>query len=140
MADYLSKATLLELLGIVNATEKLPAQAALDFLAPTIPSASLQQLDGSRMVKQYVDGSGVAESPFAVNLRIKPDDSDARADAAGALMELADALESLAELPVGWRSLRGVSTPTKIEANEDGSEVWRATFLLESDRGARASS
>jgi len=141
VANYLTKATLIALLALVNDTGLLPATAELDSLGSKDPSASLQQLDGSRMIESYVDGSGVAESPFAVLVRSKPKDSAGRATISGALMDLAETVEAmtrLGQLPEGWRKLEGLSTPTLTERDANGSEVWRASFVLESARSAPA--
>jgi hypothetical protein len=137
----LNRADLIALLGIVNDTEILPAKAELDSLGSKDPSASVQQLDGSRMIETYVDGSGVAENPFAVLVRCKPADSKGRAAVAGQLMDLAETLEAmtrLGQLPEGWRKISGLSTPTLTERDGNGSEVWRASFVLESARSAPA--
>jgi hypothetical protein len=145
VSNNLDKASLIALLALVNETGTLPATAQLDSLGRltdgVTATASLQQLDGSRMIEEYVDGSGTAENPFAVLLRIKPADSNDRADAAGALMALGDALELTwhsGTLPPGWTRLEGISTATLIERDDDGSEIWRASFVLESERGAPA--
>lgn len=138
-ASKLDKASRITLLGLVNDAGVLPATAQLDYLAPAAPAASLQMLEGARMAEQYIDGSGTAESPFAVLLRIDPEDSAGRAEAFGVLSELADALELMGEsgtLPEGFNSVVGVSTPILASRDDDGSEVWRASFVLEFARSA----
>jgi len=124
---------ILELVDVVNLY--LPVTAKLDYLAAEAPAASVQQLPGARWLEQYVDGTGIRELPFAVLYRTSGTDTSGRADAATALRALADSLEADAQVEP-MLSIRGTDTPSLVERTSDtaagASEVWRATFVLES--------
>jgi hypothetical protein len=130
---------ILALLDVTNTLAVLPVTAALDNLASVAPAASLQQLPGERWIERYVDGSGIRELPFAILYRTSGADTSGRADAAAALRDLADAYEALAadDLTNGMKSIRALDTPVLSERSSDttagSSEVWRATFVLESE-------
>ncbi len=119
---------------LVNNTETLPVDAKLDYLAPDAPAASVQQLPGSRWAKRYVSGSGVREIPFAVRLRTAGTDTAGRIEATTALIALADALEGAdaEDLPDDVIGVTGEDTPSLIERSDNGTEVWYATYVVES--------
>jgi len=110
--------------------------AALDYLDSDAPAASIQQQGGSRLTRRYINGGGTAELPFAVLLRTKGIDTAGRTSAFASLMGLATYLGALErdDLVSGIQAIRGEDTPTLIERGEDGSEVWRATYMVESTR------
>ena len=110
--------------------------AKLDKLDRDAPAASVQQLGGSRFIRRYINGGGISELPFAVTLRTKGTDTAGRISAFSALMGLAAYLGGLErdDLESGINAVRGEDTPTLIERGEDGSEVWRATYVVESTR------
>jgi len=116
---------------LVNATATLPATAALDYLAPDAPSCSVQQIAGTRYTKRYINGGGEGELPFSVLIRTAGTDSAGRASSAAALMSLATALEALTNLTEGVTGIRGDSTPSLTERGDDGSEVWRAQYMVD---------
>lgn len=127
---------LLAIVSTINDTGALPVTAKLDFLEAEGDSVSVQQLPGARWADRYVGGGGTRETPFAVNYRTIGDDSAGRADASAALYALGDALDALTEagtLPDPIMRIEGTDTPA-IVSREGVSEVWRATFMLESYR------
>lgn len=129
---------IIALVALVNGTGVLYGvddglEAMLEYLGPTAPAASVQHLPGARWAERYVDGSGTREQPFAVLVRTAGNDTSGRADVAAALLALADALEA-AELVAPWVSITGEDTPALVERDTNGSEVWRATFVLQSTR------
>ena len=122
------------LLALVNDSATLPATAKLDYLDATGTAASLQQLGGTRLITKWIGGGGIGQLPFAVWLRTDGNDTAGRLDAASALLALSDALEA-ATLTAPMLSISGESTPALVE--RDGtSEVWRAGYMLESERAA----
>lgn len=123
------------LVALVNATGIIPdATARQDYLAANAPAASVQLLPGARWASQYIGGGGIRETPFAVTYRTNGSDSAGRADAFSVLTDLADALEAATLTDTTWIAIRGEDTPVLTERSEKGSEVWRATFMLESKR------
>lgn len=133
MADLTDREMLQQVLSLVDAAKVLPAAAVLDSLAATAPSVSVQQLPGSRWAERYIDGSGTREQPFAVYVRVASVDTSGRLDAASALMALADHFET-ATFPAPITALSGEDTPALVERSDNGTEVWRAAFVLESVR------
>lgn len=129
------RALLLGIVSDVNGTGAIAGYTArLNDLAATAPAASVQSLPGARWLDRYVDGGGTRELPFAVLLRTRGTDTAGRADGFGALSDLADALEALG---AGYE---GRDTPALVERADNGTEVWRATFALESEVSASGAS
>ncbi len=128
----ISRSTLLALRDAVNTTGTLTATAALDFLGDTAPAATVQTLPGARWATEYADGSGIHEQPFAVLTLVAAGDTSARANASAGLYALASALEAASPIS-GLGHIRGTDTPALIARGDDGSETWRATFVLESE-------
>lgn len=128
--------TLIAIRDAVNDAAALPVTAMLDFLGPDTPSASVQQVPGTRWLDRYVNGDGTRQQAFAVLYRAEGGDSTHRADAAAAMCDLIDALEDTSI--EGVTKIEGTDTPSLTERSDDGSEVWRTTFVVESWRSGTA--
>ena len=119
---------------LVNGCGALTATAKLDYLDDAAPAASVQRLAGTRYLKRYVYGGGTGQTPFAILLRTADVDSAGRAAAASELIGLADYLESLTaadtEMPSGILSVTCESTPVLTERAGNGTEVWRAQYMV----------
>lgn len=94
--------------------------AVLDYLASTPPAASVQQLPGAKWLTQYVDGTGTRQQPFAVLVRTAAGDTAVRLAATDALRGI-DAIEGVTM----------ESSPALVGRGTDGSEEWRASYMLE---------
>lgn len=112
--------TIIAIRTAVNDSGALPVAATLDFLAPEPPAASVQQLPGVKWGKRYITDGGTRQFPYAVLLRVKPRDTATRADGYAALMALDGVAGDMTELP------------SLVERSAEGGEVWRASFVLES--------
>jgi hypothetical protein len=132
MDSAAKKALLVNLTKAVNDTSALPVTVKFEFLEADAPAASLQQLPGERWASRYLDGSGVREIPFAVWYRTKSNDTSGRADAAVALQDIADSLESASPIS-GLGRIEGLDTPSMQERTDDGIETWMCNFVLKSE-------
>ena len=133
MSIETNAAMLRAITAAVNATGVLGSTAKPDYLGTEVGATSVQLLAGSRIIEPWIGGGGIAQTPFAVWLRASGKDSAQRVNAAAVLMALGDGLAA-ATLPdvSGTFPESQMSTPTLIERDDTGGEVWRAGYMLES--------
>lgn len=133
----------------LNTWHEKPCEIKLEDFSKKPPSMMMQQLSGSYKVRSYVDGSYIAEYPFAVYVRVEGTDTEAKLDATGCLLGLAkwlsekDADGTRRHLP----DLTGGRTAIKIELESmpsiaarynDGTEDYQALFKMQYKQGGNS--
>ena len=125
-----------ELRDLINDTGALGVTAKSEYLPKEGNAASVQQLPGDRYASPYINGGGVVEMPFAVTRRYEGSDTASRVDASAELSALGTALEAATMPDDTFTQVKAVDTPSLIERSDNGSEVFRATYMLEYVRSA----
>ena len=125
-----------ELRDLINDTSALDVTAKTELLPKDGEAASIQQLPGEAFASPWINGGGVAEMPFAVLRRTEGDDTAGRIGASAELSALGTALESATMPDTDFTQVKATDTPALIERSDNGSEVWRATYMLEYVRSA----
>ena len=101
------------------------------------PTMMLQQLQGTQVYANYVNGGYMGQWPFAVYMRIKPKDTGARIDASQVLKDLTEYLtDDGAPLPVLLDPtmeaiiIELTATPVAMGGQVDGTIDYQTLFRL----------
>lgn len=125
------------ILNHINLWPDKPCRINLETLekAPAKFSMSMQQLAGTVVVRQYIDGSFIGAWPFAIYIRFSGPDTGKRLNAVGLLNSFKDWLCDESGLPkIGDNrtaiSFEMTSLPSIAGQYEDGSVDYQAVFRL----------
>lgn len=118
---------------LLNTWEERPA----DFLPETegnVPGGVVTALSASRQIKRYIDGSYTGQFPFAVSLYTDGSSPGGKLTVLGQLESLTEWLS--AHLPPDdtgkvFTKIRQTTLPAKAAVWQDGTEEYRAAFVLE---------
>jgi hypothetical protein len=108
-----------------------------DFLPETeghLPGAVVCALSGSHQVKRYIDGSYTGQFPFAVSMYADGSSPAEKLAVLGQFDGLAEWLTTHLPPNEGNRCFSGIrqtTLPAKTSVWEDGTEEYRAAFVLE---------
>ena len=116
----------------------LPATVVLEKLEKEKFGIMLQQLSGVRKVREYINGSFIAEFPFALYVQTPGNDTSSRIDAVkvlndvGVVMDNDTLARSLPDLNIKQMalSLEMSSHPTLIDREDSGLETYQAIYQL----------
>lgn len=113
--------------------EEKPAEVEFEEFAKDAPSMMFQQLSGTVVTRQYVNGSYIGAFPFAVYMRIDGSDTKSKLSATKTLCALNKWLKTqpLPDIGEGRRATEfDVATPSRAAAYEDGTEDYQIVLNL----------
>ncbi|MBQ7922288.1 MAG: hypothetical protein IJ325_06895 [Clostridia bacterium] len=127
------KSILNALCTLLNTWEDRP----WDFLPETegkVPGGVITALSASRQIKRYIDGSYTGQFPFGVSLYTDGASPAGKLAVLGQFESLTDWLS--AHLPPDengkvFTKIRQTTLPAKASVWQDGTEEYRAAFVLE---------
>lgn len=107
----------------------------LDALSKECPTMMIQPLSGTIVDRKYVNGGYLGTWPFAIYLRIQPQDTAARIDASQVLKSIATyltdgPLPSLIDNSMEPIHIIQVSSPISFGEQEDGTCDYQTIFNL----------
>lgn len=128
-----------KLLDFVNSVPNLPCVVALEYLEETPPAMMLQQLSGTKKIKEDLIGGYTAQFPFALYVKTFGTSESDKVDATGTLLNIGDYFDeqtlqgSFLELGENRQALKIElkSFPSMVEKSEDNIEIYQAVFMLE---------
>ena len=110
------------------------SRIGLDHVDKLPVAIALQQISGTLVDRQYMDGGFIGRWPFVIFVKVQGDDTASRLSAVGVLNDLYRWMKQNPPEDIGTGRqtlhIEQRETPVRVGAYEDGTEIYQGVYVL----------